>query len=269
MSDTESPKVLVEREDGVGVITINRPDVRNVVDPDVAAGIEAALDELDADREIRAVVLTGAGEKAFCAGMDLRAFAKLGPKAGFFTEKGGFGGFTARKLVKPVVVAVNGPAFGGGLEMVLAADCAIASSTAKFALPEVKVGMHAGAGGVIRLAKRIPRAVALEMVMSGEPIGAQRAFDFGLVNEVVAPDQVHEQALRLAKSFAAASPTAVLVSRELMMRSLETPDEADAWKLNQAAARIVLKCGDAKEGPRAFAEKRSPEWADAGPIDLG
>ncbi len=105
--------------------------------------------------------------------------------------------------------------------------------------------------------------------MSGEPIGAQRAFDLGLINEVVAPDQVREQALRLAKSFAAASPTAVLVSRELMLRSLETPDEADAWKLNQAAARIVLKCGDAKEGPLAFAEKRSPQWADAGPIDLG
>jgi enoyl-CoA hydratase/carnithine racemase len=268
MSETEAPKVLVEREDWVGIITINRPDARNVIDPEVAAGIEAALDELDADPKVRAVVLTGAGEKAFCAGMDLRAFAKVGPKGGFFTEKGGFAGITSRKLVKPLVVAVNGAAFGGGLEILLAADCAIAASSAKFALPEVKVGMHAGAGGVIRLAKRIPRSVALKMVMSGEPISAQRALELGLVNEVVAPDQVRPQALRLARSFASASPTSVLVSRELMLRSLEATEE-QAWDLNKAAARIVLRCGDAKEGPKAFAEKREPVWADAGPVELG
>ena len=146
MSETEAPKVLVEREDWVGIITINRPDARNVIDPEVAAGIEAALDDLDADPKVRAVVLTGAGEKAFCAGMDLRAFAKVGPKGGFFTEKGGFAGITSRKLVKPIVVAVNGAAFGGGLEILLGApvDLRLKIAIARGILPTLALPRAGG-----------------------------------------------------------------------------------------------------------------------------
>jgi enoyl-CoA hydratase/carnithine racemase len=259
MSEAEN-KVIVQRLEDVGVIRINRPEVRNVIDADVASSIERALDEFEEAPEVRAIVLTGEGDKAFSAGMDLRAFTKLGPRGGFFTEKGGFAGVVQRAFQKPFIVAANGLAMGGGMEIILAADCTVAAQNATFALPEVKVGMHAGGGGVIRLAKRIPRAVALEMVMSGDQIGAERAHQLGLVNTVTPIGGALDVAIAMAQRIAAASPTAVTVSRRLLLDSLNLPEE-DGWDLNKAAARVVLKCEDAKEGPRAFMEKRKPVWA--------
>jgi enoyl-CoA hydratase/carnithine racemase len=260
MQETGEPKVVVERRDHVGVIRINRPEVRNVVDGEVAEGVESALDAFDADDEVFVVVLTGTGEKAFCAGMDLRAFAKQGPRGPYFTEKGGFCGVTRRALAKPLVLAANGLAVGGGMEMALAADCIVAEEHAVFGLAEVKVGLIAGGGGAIRLAKHVPRAVALEMVMTGDPIDARRAYEVGLVNAVTPTGGGLDAALALAGRIAAASPIAARVSRGLMLETLELTDE-ESWKRSMDAARVVLHSDDCKEGQRAFIEKRAPVWS--------
>jgi enoyl-CoA hydratase/carnithine racemase len=259
MPETSEAKVVVERRDHVGVIRINRPEVRNVVDGEVAEGIESALDAFDADDDVFVVVLTGTGEKAFCAGMDLRAFAKQGPRGPYFTEKGGFGGVARRERQKPLVVAANGMAVGGGMEMALAADCVVADENARFGLAEVKVGLIAGGGGAIRLAKHVPRAVALEMVMSGDLIRAQRAYEVGLVNAVTPAGGALDGALELANRIAAASPVAARVSRRLLLETLELTDE-ESWARSMDAARIVLRSDDCKEGQRAFLEKRAPVW---------
>lgn len=256
---TPAPKVLTERVGHVGVITINRPDVFNCVDDDVSAGIEAALDAMEADDGIWVIVLTGAGDKAFCSGMDLKAFNTLGPTAKIFTERGGFAGVTHRKMTKPTIAAVNGVALGGGLEIALACDLVVAAEHARLGLPEVKVGLVAAAGGITRLAKRIPRALALEMAMTGEPVDAQRALTAGLVNRVAERGKTLDEALSLAESICAASPVAVRHTREVMIASLEATDD-DAWALARAATRVVLKSEDLKEGQQAFAEKRPPEW---------
>jgi Enoyl-CoA hydratase/isomerase len=155
MSENGAAKVLVERQANVGLIRLNRPEVHNVVDGDVAQAVEAALDEFDADDGVFVVVLTAAGDRAFCAGMDLKAFAREGPRGPYFTEKGGFCGVTRRDLQKPLLVAANGLAVGGGMEIALAADCVVAAEHATFGLAEVKVGLIAGGGGVIRLAKHV------------------------------------------------------------------------------------------------------------------
>jgi enoyl-CoA hydratase/carnithine racemase len=256
----DGAKVLVDRRGHVGIITINRPEVRNVVDGDVAVGVEGALDDFDADNGIFAVVLTGTGDKAFCAGMDLRAFAKQGPRGPYFTARGGFCGVTQRELAKPLIVAANGSALGGGMEIVLAADCVVADERAKFGLPEPKIGLMAGGGGVIRLGKHVPRAIAMEMVMTGDPVGARRAYEAGLVNEVTGAGLALASALAIAERIAAASPVAVRVSRRLLLQTLGTP-EAEAWQLSMEAAREVLRSDDCKEGQRAFAEKRAPAWS--------
>ncbi|HVW35142.1 MAG TPA: crotonase/enoyl-CoA hydratase family protein [Acidimicrobiia bacterium] len=256
---TDAPKVLTERVGHVGVITINRPEVFNCVDDDVSAGIEAALDEFEADEGIWVIVFTGAGEKAFCSGLDLKAFARAGKDSKVFTAKGGFAGVTHRKLTKPTIAAVNGVALGGGCEIALACDLVVAADHARFGLPEVKVGLIAAAGGIVRLPQRIPRAVALEMGMTGEPIDAPRALAVGLVNRVAERGKTLEEAISLARSICAASPVAVRQTREVMLASGQVGTE-EAWEMNKAANRAVLKSEDMKEGQRAFAEKRPPEW---------
>jgi crotonobetainyl-CoA hydratase len=263
MSDNGSAgdKVLVDRAGAVGVITINRPDVRNVIDGDVAAAIEAALDSFDVPGSgISAVVLTGAGDRAFSGGMDLKAFAKYGPRGAYFTEKGGFAGIARRQFQKPFVCAVNGAAVGGGMEIALAADCVVASENAIFGLPETKIGLVAAGGGAIRLGRRVPRALALEMAMTGDSIKADRAFAIGLINEVTTVGGALAGAVTLAERIAAASPIAVKVTRQLMLDSLECSEE-EAWAKTTDGVRVVLRSEDSKEGPRAFIEKRAPVWA--------
>ena len=256
---TTAPKVLTERIGHVAVITINRPEVFNCVDNDVSAGIEAALDEFEGDDNVWVIVITGAGDKAFCSGMDLRAFAKLGREAKIFTERGGFGGVTHRKLTKPTIAAVNGVALGGGLEIALACDLVVAAENARFGIPEVKVGLVAAAGGITRLTKRIPRGLALEMGMTGEPIDAARALAAGLASRIAERGKTLEEALSLAESICAASPVAVRQTREVMIATAQMDDD-EAWELCRSANRVVLKSEDMKEGQRAFAEKRPPEW---------
>lgn len=260
-ADATEPKVVTDRVRHTGVIRINRPDVRNCVDDDVSAGIEAALDDFEADDTIWVVVITGTGDDAFCSGMDLKAFARLGPQAKIFTERGGFAGYTHRKHQKPTIAALNGSALGGGLEIAMASDLVTVAEHALLGIPEVRVGLIAAAGGITRLAKRVPRSLALEMCMTGEPITAQRAYESGLANRVSVRGQALQDALRLADAIAAGSPVAVRQSRDVVHASASVNDD-DAWALSRAAMRTVFKSADFKEGQAAFAAKRPPEWTN-------
>ncbi len=252
-----SAEILHERHDGILVVTINRPDARNAVNAAVARGLGAALDEAEADETIRAVVITGAGDRAFCAGMDLKEFVTTGGR-GVFTANG-FAGITARRHPTPIIAAVNGAAFAGGLEIMLACDLVIAAEHASFGIPEVKRGLVAGAGGVIRLPRRIPLAVALELGLTGGSISSERAHALGLVNRVVPAAEVVASALALAREIAANAPLAVRITKQLMVETIWLT-EAEAWERNQELTAIANSSEDAIEGARAFADKRAPVW---------
>ncbi|OYV01493.1 MAG: enoyl-CoA hydratase, partial [Burkholderiales bacterium PBB5] len=198
MSSTASSAVLIERlPDHVALVTINRPEARNAVNGDVARGLQAAIDETEADDQVWAVILTGAGSDAFSAGADLKAVSS-GQGAQLATERGGFAGFVHAPRSKPWIAAVNGPALAGGCELVLACDLVVAVTGARFGLPEVKRGLVASAGGLYRLPRVLPTPVALEMILTGEPINAERALQFGMVNQLVAADQLLTAARALA-----------------------------------------------------------------------
>lgn len=240
------------------VITINRPEARNAIDGATSMALSTAFDELEADPEVRAVVLTGAGDRAFSAGMDLKAFA-TGEGAEIAGAKGGFAGIVQRDFPKPLIAAVNGSALAGGCEIMLACDIVVAAEHAAFGIPEVKRGLMAAAGALIRLPKRLPMAVALELAMTGEPIDAQRALALGLVNRVVPARDVLDTALGIAESICENAPLAVRVSRRVLRAAADVPEE-EGWKLNATAVGEVFSSPDAMEGPRAFAEKRKPNW---------
>ncbi len=248
-------EILRERRGHIDILTINRPEARNAMNRAAAVALSTFLDEAEEDPEVWVVVLTGAEDKAFSAGMDLKAFA-----TGEFpiTDKG-FGGLTQRSFSKPLIAAVNGSALAGGFEMMLSCDMVVAADHAKFGIPEAKRGLIAGAGGLIRLPKRVPMAIALEMALTGEPIDATRAAELGLVNKVVPGDQVLPAAITLAEAIAANAPLAVRRSKEIMKQAAEIP-EADAWPINNAAFGEIGASSDAIEGAVAFAEKRLPNW---------
>ena len=247
--------VLVERRGQVQIVTINRPEARNAVDLAVALGIATALDELDASPELRAGVLTGAGG-TFSAGMDLKAFLRGElPVAG----DRGFAGITRRAARKPLLAAVEGPALGGGLEMVLSCDLVVASAAASFGLPEVRRSLVAGAGALIRLPRRIPYHLAMELALTGEPLGAERAAALGLVNRVAEPGRALEAALELAALVARGGPLACEASKRVVAGAPYW-SEADAWRHQDELAAVVAGSEDAREGARAFAEKRAPAW---------
>lgn len=249
-------EVLRERRGAVELLTLNRPDARNAINLATATQLSAALDECATDEQVKAVVLTGSGDKAFSAGMDLKAFA-----AGEFpvVPGQGFGGLTQRRFPKPLIAAANGSALAGGFEMMISCDVIVAAEHASFGIPEVTRGLIAGAGGLIRLARRLPRAVANELAMTGQPISATRAYELGLVNRVVPGDQVLEVALALATAIAANAPMAVRLSKDVIA---DAPDltEAEAWQLNDRVFGQVMTSADALEGAVAFAEKRPPVW---------
>jgi enoyl-CoA hydratase len=239
------------------VLTLNRPEARNAVNGELARAMEAALDGLEADAATNAVVLTGAGS-TFCAGADLKVVA-AGRGAELATPRGGFGGIVTRKFPKPLIAAVNGPALAGGFEVVLACDLVVAVEHATFGLPEVTRGLFAAAGGLIRLPKRIPLALATEIALTGDPIDADRAAQLGLVNRVVPEGQVVEAACELAARIAANGPLAVRNSLAMVREAAELT-EAEAWARNNALAVEVFASRDAIEGATAFAEKRAPRW---------
>lgn len=251
-------EVMRERRGAVEILTINRPEARNAINGAVSTGLGTALDQLATDDAVAVVVLTGAGDKAFSAGMDLKAFA-AGEAASIVNAPGGFGGIARRWFPKPLIAAVNGAALAGGFEIMLACDMVVAAEHARFGIPEVSRGLIAGAGALVRLPKRIPPAVALEMALTGEPVDAARAAALGLVNRVVPAGRLMEEALALADRIAQNAPLAVTSSKDLLRKAADLP-EADAWLLNDEVFPRISASADAMEGSVAFAEKRAPRW---------
>ncbi|MDX2939236.1 crotonase/enoyl-CoA hydratase family protein [Streptomyces ipomoeae] len=257
-----APAVLVERRGHVMVITLNRPEARNAVNAAVARGVGNALEEADHDPEIRAVVITGAGDKAFCAGADLKAVARGENITPPETEAWGFAGYVRHHIGKPTIAAVRGFALGGGTEIALASDLVVAAEDASFGLPEVKRGIIAAAGGAFRLAAQLPPKVAMELLLTGDPLDAATARDLGLVNRVVPAEKVLAEALALAERIAANAPLAVQASKRIA-RGITTgrvDAEQAAWDRTHQEVRTLMTSEDAQEGPRAFAEKRTPVW---------
>jgi enoyl-CoA hydratase len=248
-------EVLVEARDGVQIITINRPEARNAVNGAVARGVAEALDELDATDDLRVGVLTGAGG-TFCAGMDLKGFL-TGDLP--FVEGRGFGGITQAPPSKPIVAAVEGYAVAGGFELTLACDLVVAAEGARFGVPEVKRGLVAAAGAAMLLPHRIPRPIALEMLMTGEPISAERAASLGLVNRVTGDGGALDGALELAAAIAANGPLAVRISKQIAHEAVDWSTD-EAWKNQEQLVLPVFGSEDAQEGSTAFAEKRPPVW---------
>lgn len=258
------PVLLVERRGRVMVLTLNRPAARNSVDVALTFALGDALEEADSDRDVWAVVLTGSGDKSFCAGADLKALARgenLIPDDPA-RAKWGFAGYVSHPISKPTIAAVNGFALGGGTEMALASDLVVASETASFGLPEVKRGLMAAAGGVFRLPAQIPSKIAMEMILTGEPVTAERALALGLVNRVVPQPEVLEAAVVLAESICANAPLSVQASKRVALGIDDGHIAAEdaAWRHNNEETRVLMSSHDAKEGPRAFGEKRTPVW---------
>jgi len=249
--------VEVERNGRVGITRLNRPEARNAVNGDLANGVEGALDEWEDDDTIQAVVITGNGP-TFCAGADLKLIA-AGKGGEMATAKGNFAGLVRRNYPKPIIAAVNGPAFAGGFEIVLACDLVVAADVAQFGIPEVKRGLFAAAGALIRLPKRVPLALATELAITGDPISAERACELGLVSRVVPLDDVVDAALELAARIAANGPLAVRKTLQ-MVREAGDLTEEEAWPRNFELAMEVFASKDSIEGATAFAEKREHNW---------
>jgi enoyl-CoA hydratase/carnithine racemase len=257
-----SDAVQYSSSDRIAVITIDRPEARNAVNGDVARGLEAAIDQMEDDPDVWVGVLcanTGDQERpVFCAGADLKAI-EAGDLPTLYTERGGFGGFVYRERTKPIVVAVDGLATAGGLEIVLASDVVVATTRSSFALAEVRRNIIAAAGGLFRLPRAIGQAAAMDAILTGEPIDAERAFDLGLVSRLVAPGAARDEALRVAALIAAAAPLAVWASRRVVLAAAHE-DEETLKELSDQLLDEVLASEDAKEGLAAFREKRPPQW---------
>jgi enoyl-CoA hydratase/carnithine racemase len=252
------PVIERERQGQVEILTMNRPEARNAINVELSRAMSSAFGELADDDECSVVVLTGSGDKAFCAGMDLKALA-AGQGETVMTTAGGFAGITRRSFPKPVIAAINGAALAGGCEIMLACDLAVAAEHATFGVPEVKRGLIASAGALFRLPNRLPLAVALELALTGETIDASRALALGLVNRVVPRARLIEEAVALAQLIAENAPLSVRWSKKVMLDALGSPEE-EAWQANLEAMDAVMSSADAMEGSVAFAEKRRPKW---------
>lgn len=246
--------VIVERRDRVLLMTINRPEARNAVNREVSFLLSDAVDELDESRELSVGILTGAGG-TFCAGMDLKAFV-----AGESIAVPGRGlGFTERPPRKPLIAAVEGYALAGGTELVLACDLVVAANDAVFGIPEVKRGLVAGGGGLIRLQQRIPRQIAVEYALTGDSFSAQEAHRFGMVNHLTEPGAALEGACALAARVTVNGPLAVAVTKEVMTASADWSTD-EAFDMQRRLIDPVFASDDAIEGATAFAERRAPAW---------
>ena len=249
-----SEELLTREEDGILIITINRPEAKNAMTKAASEGIAAALDRLDAEDHLRVGILTGAGG-TFCSGMDLKGFLRGESPS---VEGRGFGGLTEQKPAKPLIAAVEGYALAGGLELMIACDLVVANSSAKFGIPEAKRGLAAAAGGLMVLPDLIPHKVAMELALTGEFITAERAYQLGMVNRVT-DGPAMEGALELARAINANGPLAVRVSKQII-------EESRGWPLDkryEEQAKLlpqVFMSQDAREGSLAFAEKRAPNW---------
>ncbi|MFI7530288.1 crotonase/enoyl-CoA hydratase family protein [Nocardia salmonicida] len=254
MPDQSPPAVLVEQRDRILVMTINRPAARNAINAAVSHGLAAAMERLDSSAELSVGVLTGAGEN-FCAGMDLKAYL-----AGEAIEVEGRGlGFTEAPPRKPVIAAVEGYALAGGTELALATDLIVASRTAVFGLPEVKRGLVAGGGGLLRLPRRMPYQVALELALTGENFSAEFGYQHGLINRLVEPGSALEGAVELATRICRNGPLAVAATKRIVVESSSWSDD-QAFDRQRAVFEPVFASQDAREGAEAFAQKREPVW---------
>ncbi len=254
---------LYEKRDHIAYVTVNRPEVLNALHAAANEELSEIWNDFDADPNLWVAILTGAGDRAFSAGNDLKATAAIdrgqssGPRR---PAKGGFGGITSRyDLWKPVIGAVNGWAMGGGCEMALACDILVAAENAQFGLPEPRVGLVAGAGGMHRLPRQIPLKIAMGMMLTAKPISAARAYELGLVNDVVPLPDLMPTAERWAREIMECAPFAVRGSKEAAMRGLDLPLET-AIARPYANIQMHMASEDRVEGPRAFAEKRPPQW---------
>ena len=252
--------VRYEVIDRIATITLDRPAQRNAIDAATTAALRAALDRFETERDVRVAILTASGDRAFCAGMDLKAFAS-GEGPAILEGSGGFAGFTHYPRTKPCIAAVNGAALGGGCEIVLACDLIVAAEHARFGFPEVTRGLYAASGGVLRLPRLIPRARALELLLTGDLIDAQTACDLGLINSVVPHGQLLETARDLALRISANAPLAVRETLALARAVFALPEE-QLQARNEAAWARIAASEDAREGPRAFAEKRPAVWQE-------
>ncbi len=254
--------VLYRTVGRVAVITLNRPEARNAVNGDVTLGMESAVDSLENDHDVWVGLLCanteGQQRPVFSAGADLKVF-NAGQQHTLYTERGGFGGFVQRERTKPIVVAADGLATAGGLEFVLAADVAVASTRSSFGLAEVTRNLIAAAGGAFRLPRAIGRAAAMDAILTGDPIPARRAYELGLVSRLFEPEETYAAALLVAEQIAAAAPLAVRASRRIV-RAAETADDTTLWAMSNQLLAEVVSSDDAKEGLSAFVEKRAPQW---------
>ena len=249
-----SEDVLTTVEDGVLIVTINRPDAKNAMNKAAAEGIAAAMDRLDAEDDLRVGILTGAGG-TFCSGMDLKGFLRGETP---FVEGRGFGGLTQQSPAKPIIAAVEGYALAGGLELMISCDLVVANANAKFGIPEVKRGLAAAAGGLMKLPDQIPHKVAMEMALTGEFIDAARAHELGLVNRVT-DGSAMDGAMELARAICANGPLAVRISKQIIEESRGWSLES-RWDEQAKLTPLVFASEDAREGAAAFAEKRKPNW---------
>jgi enoyl-CoA hydratase len=252
---TDQPAVLTERRDGVLLITLNRPEVRNAVNAAVAEGIANALDELDADAELAVGVLTGAGG-FFCAGMDLGAFVK--GESPWYGDRG-FAGIAQRAARKPLIAAIEGFAVAGGLEVALACDLLVAAKGAKLGIPEAKRSLVAAGGALLRLPRRMPYHVVMELALTGDPMPAERFHEFGVVNRLAESGAAVDAALELAAAIAKNGPLAVAASKRILQEQHDWSAD-QMWDKQGAISGPVFGSEDAKEGASAFKEKREPRW---------
>jgi len=249
--------VEYETRGHLAIITLNRPEARNAINGIMATGIEHALDRFEDDPEMWVAILKANG-KAFCAGADLKEInAGNGGKLG--TEKGGFAGIVKRERTKPLIAAITGSALAGGTEIALSCDMIVCADTTNFGLPEVKRSLAAAAGGLFRLPRVIGMPTALEVILTGDPLPSQRAYELGMVNKVVPEAQVMDEATKLADRIIANAPLAVQASRKVAAAAL-TEDDDDLWRASGKAFAGLVGTEDFKEGPLAFIEKRAPVW---------
>lgn len=247
--------VLVEITDGIMVVTLNRPQAKNAANRALAEGVAAAMDELDSNDDVRVAILTGAGG-TFCSGMDLKAFVSGEVP---HVEGRGFGGLTERPPRKPLIAAVEGYALAGGLELAISCDLIVAADNARFGIPEVKRGLAAAAGGLVKLPRQVPPRLAMEMALTGDFIDARQALAMGLINRVVPQGTALDEARKLATAIAANGPLAVATSKQVILESADWSQD-EMWEKQQALVNSVFVSEDAIEGATAFAQKRAPNW---------
>mmetsp|Transcript_16209 Transcript_16209/g.31381 ORF Transcript_16209/g.31381 Transcript_16209/m.31381 type:complete len:261 (+) Transcript_16209:169-951(+) len=256
MSNTEEELVRFERRGHVAIFTLNRPKAMNAVSGDLSQCMERLMEEFENDDNLWIGILASSHPKVFCAGADLKA---INAGQSIETKKGGFGGFVHFPRSKPMIAAVDGFALAGGCELVLTCDLVVASTKAKFGVPEVKRSLVPAAGGMFRLPRKLPQAIAMELLLTGDPLSAERMYSLGFVNELVEPGKVLDAALKLAERIEVNAPLAVRKARSIALETVYGKD-ADAWKASSEGMKFLAKTPDFKEGPLAFIEKRAPKF---------